>query len=57
MENGLEKHASVCRHQKKRKNIKLNLESWLKKPKLGMIPLLMAGDKHWFYHANKIQKN
>ncbi len=53
---GLENILVSADIRKKRKNIKLNLESWLKKPKLGMIPLLMAGDKHWFYHANKIQK-
>lgn len=38
----------------KRKNIKLNVEAWLKKPHLGTIPLFMAGDKQYFYHANKI---
>jgi predicted glutamine amidotransferase len=40
--------------RKKRKNIKLNVEAWLKSPNLGTIPLFMAGDKHYFYHANKI---
>ncbi|WP_396157170.1 hypothetical protein [Flavobacterium sp.] len=40
--------------RKKRKNIKLNVEAWLKKPHLGTIPLFMAGDKQYFYHANKI---
>ena len=29
----------------KRKNVRLNVEAWLKKPELGMIPLFMAGDK------------
>lgn len=42
--------------EKKRRNIKQNLEAWLKKPELGMIPLLMAGDKKFFYFANKIAK-
>ena len=40
----------------KRRNIRLNLESWLKKPKLGMIPVLMAGDKHWYYDAKEVEK-
>ena len=40
----------------KRRNIKLNIEAWLKKPDLGMIPLFMAGDKQFFKHANIIKK-
>ncbi len=40
----------------KRKNIKKNITAWLKKPELGMIPLFMAGDKFFFYHAYKIKK-
>lgn len=39
----------------KRKNIKLNIEAWLKKPDLGMIPLFMAGDKQFFKYANIIK--
>ena len=40
----------------KRKNINKNITAWLKKPTLGMIPLFMAGDKYFFYHARKIKK-
>ena len=40
----------------KRSNIRKNIEAWLKKPELGMIPLFMAGDKFFFYYANKIKK-
>lgn len=40
----------------KRRNIKLNVEAWLKKPELGMIPLFMAGDKHFFYYVNVIKR-
>lgn len=40
----------------KRRNIQKNLYAWLKKPELGMIPLLMAGDKYFFYHSNRILK-
>jgi hypothetical protein len=39
----------------KRNNIKLNIDAWLKKPDLGMIPLFMAGDKQFFKHANKVK--
>ncbi|MCD4676352.1 MAG: hypothetical protein K8S18_10210 [Desulfobacula sp.] len=40
----------------KRKNIKKNIIAWLKQPALGMIPLFMAGDKFFFYYANKVKK-
>lgn len=43
--------------RKKRNNIKRNVEAWLKKPSLGMIPLFMAGDKHYFYYANKVRRD
>lgn len=41
---------------KKRKNIKLNVEAWLKNPQLGLIPLFMAGDKQFFYYVNQVKK-
>lgn len=41
---------------KKRNNIRLNVEAWLKNPKLGMIPLFMAGDKQFIYYANQIRR-
>lgn len=40
--------------QRKRRNIRLNVLAWLKKPDLGMIPLFMAGDKHFFTQVNKV---
>ena len=40
--------------KKKRDNIRNNVLAWLKQPVLGMIPLFMAGDKHYFYYANKL---
>lgn len=40
----------------KRQNIRKNIQAWLKKPELGMIPLFMAGDKFFFYYAHKIKK-
>jgi glucosamine--fructose-6-phosphate aminotransferase (isomerizing) len=42
--------------KRKRYNIRLNVLAWLKRPKLGMIPLFMAGDKQFFYFANKLKK-
>lgn len=42
--------------QKKRKNIKKNVEAWLKQPDLGTVPLFMAGDKQYFYFANVLKK-
>jgi len=41
---------------KKRENIRRNVSAWLKKPMLGMVPLFMAGDKHYFYFANDLGK-
>jgi glutamine---fructose-6-phosphate transaminase (isomerizing) len=42
--------------KKKRNNIKMNINAWLKNPELGMIPLFMAGDKQFFKYANMIKK-
>lgn len=42
--------------RKKRSNIGKNINAWLKKPDLGMIPLFMAGDKQFYYYAEKIRK-
>lgn len=40
----------------KRRNIKMNLEAWLKAPNLGMMALLTAGDKHFFRYVETIKK-
>jgi hypothetical protein len=42
--------------RRKRENIRKNVAAWLKRPSLGTIPLFMAGDKQYFYYANKLQK-
>lgn len=39
---------------RKRRNVRQNILAWLKKPSLGTVPLLMAGDKPYFYYANKL---
>lgn len=40
----------------KRKNIRMNIEAWLKSPHLGMMAMLTAGDKHFFRHVESIKK-
>ncbi len=42
--------------KKKRENIRKNLDAWLNNPELGMIPLLMAGDKQFYYYFHKIRE-
>ena len=42
--------------EKKRKNIRMNLEAWLKSPHLGMMAMLTAGDKHFFRFVEHIKK-
>lgn len=41
---------------KKRSYISKNLRAWLKKPHLGMLNILMAGDKHFFRHIETLKK-
>lgn len=43
--------------RKKRENIRKNVEAWLKKPSLGMIPIFMAGDKQYYYYCNKLRND
>jgi hypothetical protein len=38
----------------KRGNIRRNVTAWLREPNLGTVPLFMAGDKQYFYYANKV---
>lgn len=40
----------------KRDNIRMNVSAWLKKPDLGLVPLFMAGDKHFFRVANQLKQ-
>ena len=41
---------------RKRANIRKNVSAWLRRPDLGTVPLFMAGDKQYFYFANKLGK-
>ncbi|MEO0645010.1 MAG: hypothetical protein AAFZ17_02455 [Cyanobacteria bacterium J06650_10] len=40
----------------KRANALKNVQAWSRRPDLGMVPLFMAGDKQFFYYANKIMQ-
>ena len=40
----------------KRSNIKKNINAWLRKPELGMIPLFMAGDKYFYYYIDQVKR-
>lgn len=40
----------------KRNYIRKNVLAWLKRPNLGTVPLFMAGDKQYFYYANKLNR-
>lgn len=40
----------------KRDNIHKNVSAWLKNPVLGLIPLFMAGDKHFFSIVNQVKR-
>ncbi len=41
---------------KKRRNIRRNVSAWLQRPDLGMVPLFMAGDKHFFRIVNQLKR-
>ncbi len=40
----------------KRENIRKNISAWLKSPQLGLVPLFMAGDKHFFKVVNDLKR-
>ena len=42
--------------KQKRNYIRKNIQAWLRRPDLGMVPIFMAGDKQYFFYANKIMK-
>ena len=53
---GVENIIRAANIEKKRKWIQMNLEAWLKKPHLGMVSLLTAGDKHFFRYVEQVKK-
>jgi glucosamine--fructose-6-phosphate aminotransferase (isomerizing) len=42
--------------RRKRDYVKRNVEAWLKRPSLGMVPLFMAGDKLYFYYSEETRR-
>jgi hypothetical protein len=42
--------------RRKREYVRKNVEAWLRRPALGMIPLFMAGDKQYFYYAEQTRR-
>lgn len=42
--------------RRKRSNIRKNVLAWLRRPDLGTVPLFMAGDKQYFYYANRLKQ-
>jgi glutamine---fructose-6-phosphate transaminase (isomerizing) len=53
---GIEQIVISADIRNKRANIRKNLKAWLKKPDLGMVPILMAGDKQFYYYFHKVRK-
>ena len=53
---GIEQIVVSADIKKKREYIRKNLEAWLQKPDLGMVAILMAGDKEFYRYFHKIRK-
>jgi len=41
---------------KQRRHIRKNIYAWLKRPRLGMVPLFMAGDKMFYFYGKHLRK-
>lgn len=54
-ELGVENIIIAADISKKRRNIRMNLEAWLKSPHLGMMAMLTAGDKHFFRCVEEVK--
>ncbi|MGE0566592.1 MAG: glucosamine 6-phosphate synthetase [Bacteroidia bacterium] len=55
-ELGVENIIIAADISRKRKNIRMNLEAWLKSPHLGMMAMLTAGDKHFFRYVEEVKR-
>lgn len=53
---GVENIVVAADIEKKRDNIRKNIEAWLKSPHLGMISVFTAGDKHFFRYLETVKK-
>jgi glucosamine--fructose-6-phosphate aminotransferase (isomerizing) len=54
-ELGVENIIIAADISEKRRNIAMNLKAWLKSPHLGMLNILMAGDKHFFKYIDTVK--
>lgn len=41
----------------RRNHVRLNVEAFMKKPHMGMVPLFMAGDKDFYHYGRILRKN
>lgn len=53
---GVEHIVRSANLEKKRRFVRKNVNAWIKKPKLGMIPLFMAGDKDFYEYGRTLGK-
>lgn len=53
---GVENIVVAADIKKKRNNIRKNLLAWLRRPHLGMLNLLTAGDKHFFQYIDSVRE-
>tara|TARA_B100000686_G_scaffold104955_1_gene112131 strand:- start:15709 stop:17538 length:1830 start_codon:yes stop_codon:yes gene_type:complete len=53
---GIENIIVSANIQKKRNNIRKNINAWLKNPHLGMVNIFTAGDKHFYKYIEDIKK-
>ena len=53
---GVENIIIAANISEKRRNIRMNLEAWLRSPHLGMMAMLTAGDKHFFRYVETVKK-
>lgn len=52
---GVEHVLRVADLGRQRRHVRQNIEAWLARPQLGMIPLFMAGDKFFYDHARALR--
>ncbi len=54
--SGIEHIIISANIDEKRGHIRKNVEAWLRKPELGVVPLFMAGDKHFYRLARQLMR-
>ncbi|HUF46616.1 MAG TPA: hypothetical protein VMM93_02310 [Vicinamibacterales bacterium] len=53
---GVEHIIRAANIPEQRRYIRMNLDAWLARPRLGMIPIFMAGDKFFYSHARDLRR-